>query len=55
MLIKVNAIPFDGDPRFGLAMMNKANVAIQQNSGDAVRASFEKAVRIMADDDAVVA
>ena len=55
MLIKVNAIPFDGDPRFGLAMMNKANVAIQQNSGDAVHASFEKAVRIMADDDAVVA
>ena len=55
MLIKVNAIPFEGDPRFGLAMMNKANVAIQQNRGDAVRASFEKAVRIMADDDAVVA
>ena len=55
MRIKVNEIPFNGDPRLGLAMVNKANFAIRHNQGDAVRINFEKAIRIMADDDAVVA
>jgi ADP-ribosylglycohydrolase len=55
LMIMAKEIPFDGDPRYVVAMVNKANVAIAQHQGDAMRAAFEKSVRIIEDSDALVA